>query len=116
MLELKDIKNLVKNCTNEYQMKQYDPLYDWDKLKDSIQKYDVNEPIVITRINGCHFRKGGENIIKYNIRDGSHRVRILDLLYGPDHKISCVVQELITTQDELGFEASRNKWQRNGRT
>ena len=77
----KKIKNLKSGL---------DSTYDWIALKNSIEKYGIKTPLVLTRDNNA-------------IVDGNHRLAIAKLIYNSEDKVPCIYD------DEVDFWPNYNK-------
>jgi hypothetical protein len=77
-----------------------DKNYLWSKLEKSIKKHSVISPVLLRKLPKGHratkdWTKNPplENVYKYDIVDGFHRLAIMNKLYGPEYKVKCRVIE-----------------------
>jgi len=70
--------------------------YSWGELEKSIKKHNVLFPILLKTLpEGHHSTKDWskhppiENVYKYDVVDGYHRLAVLNKLYGSNYKVKC---------------------------
>ena len=75
---LAHLKKGLKNPNNYFSTRELE--YNWEKLQNSIKKYGVINPIIVSIYpdNPLH---------KYYIEDGNHRYFMCKILYGLDYEV-----------------------------
>ena len=67
-------------------LESHDPDYDWEGLYKSVLKHGLKQPIVVVPTH-----VDASVSFKYSIRDGFHRTKLYETMYGADAKIPCYV-------------------------
>ena len=93
-IQLKQISIIPSEKILQEEHSQDYPTSVWEKLKSSILKNGLKEPITVYE----SIRKGQ---MCYGIMGGHHRACTLLKLYGEDYKVSAYVQERRTFTDEI---------------
>ena len=93
-IQLKQISIIPSEKTLQEEHSQDYPTSVWEKLKSSILKNGLKEPITVYEA----IKKGQ---MSYGIMGGHHRACTLLNLYGEDYKVSAYVQERRTFTEEI---------------
>lgn len=85
-IPIKDLN--VERTENWDSLDSHDPEYDWQGLHDSVKKYGLKNPIIVVPVPS---HEKGNAYFKYSIRDGFHRTKLFECMYGKDASVPCYI-------------------------